>query len=80
MPAGTSVAVKIKADKAASWIDLKTADGNTTFTTTDATEAVFLADIKAKILEIGITLTPNVNTSPEVLAIITYLEKETFNY
>lgn len=80
LPAGTSVAVKIKADKAASWIDLKTADGNTTFTTTDATEAVFLADIKAKILEIGITLTPNVNTSPEVLAIITYLEKETFNY
>jgi hypothetical protein len=80
LPSGASVAVKVKADKASSWTNLKTADGQTTYTTANSTEAVFLLDVNAKILEIGITLTPTGNTSPEVLAIITYLEKNTSEY
>jgi hypothetical protein len=80
LPSGASVAVKVKADKASSWTNLKTADGQTTYTTANSTDAVFLLDVNAKILEIGVTLTPTGNTSPEVLAIIIYVEKSTQEY
>lgn len=80
LPAGCSVAVKAQTDKSTTWTTLKTADGNVSFTTTNATEATFLIDQKANIIELGLTLTPSANTTPEVLAIITYIEKETADY
>ncbi len=80
MPASTTVAVKVKLDKAASWTNLKTSEGATTFGVTDATECVFLLDGEAKILEVGVTLTPSVNNSPEVLAAIAYILKDMKSY
>lgn len=79
LPSGTSIAVKAKADKG-SWVTLNTASGSASYSTADSTEAVFLLDVKAKTIEIGVTLTPTVNTSPEVLSITTYVEKETSGY
>ena len=79
LSSGCSIAIKIKADKG-SWVDLKTASGGASYSTTNGTKAIFLIDKKAKIMEFGITLTPNVNTSPEVLAIIAYISKETDEY
>lgn len=80
LPASTSVAVKVKLDKDSSWTDLYTPSGSTTFTQTDATEAVFLLSGKSRILEMGVTLTPTANLTPEVLAIVTYVEEETTEY
>ena len=80
LTSGCSVAVKVKLDKASSWTDLKTTEGSTSYSTANGTEAIFLLSGEAKILEVGITLTPSSNSSPEILSIITFVEKETSEY
>ena len=74
LTSGASIAAKVKLDKASSWTTLKTPSGASSFSTANATEAVFSFSGEGKILEVGITLTPTSNSSPEVLSIITYLE------
>lgn len=70
LPTGCSVGAKYKADKG-SWTECIVAGTtSTTFSTANATEAVFnLNDVKAKVLEIGLTLTPSSNDTPEILAV-----------
>ncbi len=77
LPAGCSIGLEHKIDKASSWTTAKTGSGGTTFTTANSTEAFFLINKEGKILELQLTLTPTGNTSPEVLGVITYLNQET---
>lgn len=80
LPTSCSVAVKVKLDKVSAWTDLKTAKGATSFSTANATEAVFLFEGRGRILEVGVTLTPSVNETPEILAVTTYVEEGTSEY
>lgn len=79
LPTGCSVGFKYKADKG-SWITAKTPDGSTSYSVAGSSEAIFVINQKAKIMEIGVTLTPSSNSTPEVLAISTYLEDEIEEY
>ena len=76
LPAGCSIALKYKIDRG-SWVTAKTADKKTSFSTTDATEAEFIINDDGKVFEVGLTLTPSANLTPEVLSIVTYLGSET---
>lgn len=80
LPAGCSVVVKYKPDKASSWINALTPDGSSSYSVAGSTEAIFIINKPAKIMEVGITLTPSTNNTPEALAIITYIESETDPY
>jgi hypothetical protein len=77
LPTGCSIALKYKIDRASSWTTAKTAGGDTSFSTTGATDAIFTIGEKGKIIEIGLTSTPSANTTPEIISIITFIGRET---
>lgn len=74
--AGTSVSVKYKLEKESSWRYAILGDATTTFSVTDATEAIFSIGRPANTYEVGVELNPTSNSSPEVHAIVTYVSKE----
>ena len=89
LPTGTSVSVKFKIDKATTggdssagdgWKYAVTGSGATTFSQTDATEVVFSTGVTANIYEVGVELNPSANTTPEILAITSYLSESKFEY
>ena len=79
LPTGCSIALKYKADRG-SWITALTGDGQTSFNISNSTEAMFIINQKAKIIEIGLTLTPSGNTTPEILDVITYISANPDEY
>ncbi len=74
MAANTGISIKFKGDKESAWRYAFLSGGTTTFSVTDATEAVFSMDKPMHVLELGAELTPYVNTAPEILSITTYLD------
>lgn len=77
---GCSIALKYKPDRASSWTTALTSSGATSFSTADATEAIFTINQKARVIEIGLTLTPTSNSTPEILSITSYIGKEADEY
>lgn len=86
LPAGTGISVIYKPSRqstggsssaGAGWKYARVADySGTTYSTTDSTEAEFLINDNAKVFEIGIELTPNVEATPEVTAMVGYIANE----
>jgi len=74
LPSGCSVKVKYKTDKQTSWQEAKTIDGNDSFTTTDATKALFNISALGEIFEIRVELYSNGNDCPEINSITTTFE------
>ena len=80
MPASTGVAMRFKGNKEVDWRYAVLSDGGTTFSVTDATEAIFNIQKPMEIYELGIDLFPSVNNSPEVLSIISYLDGSGYEF
>lgn len=76
LPTGCSISAKVKVDHAASWISLKMGDGSTSFSAAGATECDFYLPDGGKIYEVQITLTPSVNDTPEIIAVVPYFQDE----
>lgn len=74
LPASCAVQAYYKLEKAGSFITAKMEGGSQTFSTTGGKEAIFLLGEKAKIVEVGIKLTPNVNDTPEIYTGDVYFE------
>jgi len=74
LPTGCSIAFKYKMDGAASWTTALTASGAASFSTVDATEAEFIINDRGTFCEVGLTLTPTGNYSPEIRAIVVYID------
>ena len=74
LPAGCSVECYYKLDKDGDFIQAKLEGGDTTFSTTDGTEAVFLVGEKAKVFEVELKLTPSTNETPEIYQIEILIE------
>lgn len=87
---GTSYSVKYKKDRATTGGDSSANAGfkyaelagntNTSFSEASTTEGIFKIGDKAQIMEIGIEGNPTSNNSPEILAVVTYLEPGTEEY
>lgn len=76
LPSGTSVAVKYKMDHQTSWQYMLNGSDTTSFSNTDATEAEFRIAEDGQVYEVAVELTPFENTTPEILAITTWLDNE----
>ena len=86
LPSGTTVSVIYKQDRAntsesesgsqgSGWRYAKVGGGTTTaFAITDATEAEFIIDANSRVYEIGLELEPSGTSTPEVTALVGYLE------
>jgi len=72
LPTGASIEYHYKIDKTGSFIQAKTADGETSFTTATKDKAVFNIASEGEIFEQKIVLIPNGNNSPEIFRIRTY--------
>ncbi len=83
MPSGTSINVIYKTERAATggsssagagWKYAKVADGTTTtYSVTDSTEATFIINDSARVIEIGAEITPSGGTTPEITSMVGYL-------
>lgn len=80
LPSGTSIVLKYKPDYATSWTTAKTAGGDSSYSVADSTEAVFIINEEAKVVEIGVTLNPSSNDTPEITSITAYIEKNSQEY
>lgn len=77
MPASCGVSLKYKMNKGATWKTAYLGDRTTTtFSITGATEADFIIPETGQIFERQVTLTPYLNTTPEILATISYIDDE----
>lgn len=76
LPTNTSISLKYKFDKETDWRYGITGGNSTTFSNSGATEAEFIIGGMGFIFEVGMELNPYQGTSPEVLAITTYLDGE----
>lgn len=76
LPNGTSIAVKYKIDHETNWHYAISEGGATTFSTANAVEAEFKITEDGQIYEVGVELNPSSNSTPEILAIITWVEPE----
>ena len=72
LPAGTSVELWYKVNKASSWTQANTADGGTSFSS--GKKGVFRIGAEGDVFEEKIVLNPSGNTSPVVLRSRTYFE------
>lgn len=87
LPSGTSVNVIYKPSRQATggsssagagWKYARVADGTgTTYSTLDSTEAEFIINESAKVFEIGAEITPSGSNTPEITALVGYLDSET---
>ncbi|MAH46495.1 hypothetical protein CMI37_11725 [Candidatus Pacearchaeota archaeon] len=86
---GTSISVRFKPDKAttggassagAGWRYAVTGGNETTFSETDATEAIFMIGDVAKVYEVAVDLNASSNTSPEILSVTTYVSDQRYEY
>jgi hypothetical protein len=50
---------------------------STTYSVTGSTEAEFIINDKAKVIEVGVELNPSGTSTPEITAIITYIGDKT---
>ncbi len=89
MASGTSISVKFKTNKkttggdssaGAGWKYAVLGTGATTFSEADATEAVFTTGDFGNVYEVGVELNPYLNTTPEILDVITYLQANNKDY
>ena len=84
LPAGTSLNVIYKPNRqttggsssaGAGWKYARLADGtSTTYSVTDSTEAEFIINENAKVFEVGVEITPSGSSTPEVVAMVGYLD------
>jgi hypothetical protein len=72
LPSGCSVQFIYKKDRG-SWTNAKLPDGSTSYSVIGGTEAEFVLNTKAKVMEVGVIMTPSGSSTPEVTAIITYI-------
>ena len=72
LPAGTAVEFWYRCDKTGSFIQAKTADGQSQYSYTGAINAVFKIGAKGDYFEPRVRLIPNGNNTPEVLKIRTF--------
>lgn len=89
MPSSTSVSVRYKQNKlttggdssaGAGWKYAFTSDGGTSFSVTDATEALFTISAGANTYEVAVDLTPSGSSTPEVTNIVTYIADASYEY
>lgn len=73
LPSGTSFSVKYKADKETDWRYAVFAGGGTTFSTTNATEAIATIGIPAHLFEPGVELNVSGSSSPDIHELTFYL-------
>jgi len=76
LPAGCSLSMKYKMNKKSSWVVAKLQNNAASFSETNAWEVDFLIPEPGRIYETQVTLTPNGNTTPEILAIVTFINDE----
>lgn len=84
LPSGTSLSVIYKPDRkttggdssaGAGWRYAKLADGTgTTYSVTDSTEAEFIINERAKIFEVGVELNPSGTSTPDITALVGYID------
>jgi len=74
LPSGASVQFWYKLNKTGSFIQAKTADGQSSFSTANAQKAVFRIAADAEIFEPRPVLVPNGNNSPEIHRIRLYFD------
>ena len=80
LPSGTSISAKFRMDGETAWSYAVLGDGSTTYSTADSTGAEFSIGRQGTIYECGVELNPTSNTSPEILAITTYLSDGTYEH
>ena len=90
LPSGTSVSLLWKPNRTttggdssagAGWRYARAGGGSsTTYSTADSTEAEFVINDEARVFEIGVELNPSGSDTPEITAIIPYIERETKQY
>lgn len=72
LPSGASLQFWYRIDKQGDFVQAKTADGLTAFTTANAEKAVFRINAEGQIYEPRLVLVPTGNESPEVYRLRTY--------
>ena len=72
LASGCSIVLKYKMNGAADWTTAKTLAGGSSFSTANATKAVWRIDAEGEIFERRIELIPNGNSAPEIQSINTY--------
>lgn len=77
---GCAIACKFKMDKQSAWRYAVLGNGTTTFTQADTTEAIFNIGEPAKIIEVGLELTPSGLASPEIQSVVTYVSEQPNEY
>jgi len=80
LSAGCSISAKFKLEKDTSWKYGVLGDGSTTFSVTDATEAIFNTGWPGNTYEVGLELNPSGNTSPQILSISSYLGDKGYEF
>lgn len=75
LPIGTSVEFWYRVNKTGSFIQAKTADGNSSFTVTGAKKAVFRIVAEGEIFEPRLVLNPYGNTCPEIHRLRVYFDQ-----
>lgn len=90
LPSGTSVNVLYRPSRqstggsssaGAGWKYAKIADGtSTTYSVTDSTEAEFIINDESKVFEIGLELTPSGSSTPEVTALVGYIDDKNLEH
>lgn len=72
LPSGCSVKFYYQKNKSGTWIQARTADGNTAFNSTGGKKAVFRIGEEMDIYEPRIVITPSANETPEIFRLRTY--------
>lgn len=73
LPAGTSVGLRYKMNKAASWTYAMMGDNTTSFSAANATDALFNIGADGETYEVALDLNPSGTNTPEILAVTSYL-------
>ena len=74
LPVNCLIKVKYRVNKTGSWVKAYLQDGSETFSTQDATVAVFNTGATGEIYEVRVELYPNVNDTPEIMSITSYFD------
>jgi hypothetical protein len=74
LPSGTSIEFYYKMNKTDSWIQAKTVDGQTSYSSTGGKKATFRIGEEVDVYEPRLILNPTGNISPEVLRMRTYFD------
>lgn len=75
IPTGCTVVPKIKASADSDWVALECEDGNTGMIAGDK-KRIFNAENVGEVFAIQLTLNPHLNTTPEIAAVIAYVDND----